>query len=222
MSALLVTDSVRVITISAINRPPRLGGLSLYTPEFGPLTFPQVLVAFVREDRITGFSSGRPLIPHDGYALAAAETQQDLLLSLVRGEHVTLDVALAPPDIQHALQGGPSLVRDGRVFVPYAWEGFRYSFYRMRTARSAVGITATGKILFVTVDGRSRQNSGMNLLELAGLMRDLGAHDAMNLDGGGSTTMVVGGKVVSALPRGGERRVASMLVALRRRAAQAP
>jgi uncharacterized protein YigE (DUF2233 family) len=222
MSARLVTDSGRVIPISAINRPPRIGGLALYTPEFGPLTFPQVLVAFVRGDHVTGFSSGRPLIPHDGYALAAAESQQDLLLSLVRGEHLTLDVALSPAGTQQALQGGPRLVRNGRIYIPYGWEGFRHSFYRVRTARSAIGITATGKILFVTVDGRTRQNSGMNLPELAGLMRDLGAADAMNLDGGGSTTLVVGGRVVSALPHGGERRVASMLVALRRRAAEAP
>jgi exopolysaccharide biosynthesis protein len=70
--------------------------------------------------------------------------------------------------------------------------------------------------MFVTVDRRSRRSSGMNLPELAAMMHRLGVRDAMNLDGGGSATLVVGGRVVSALPRGGERTVSSVLVALRR------
>ncbi|MDR7485537.1 MAG: phosphodiester glycosidase family protein [Armatimonadota bacterium] len=212
----LLTERGVRIPISAVNRPPRSGGVALYTPEFGPLTMPHPLVGLVRRDRVVGFSSGRPVIPADGYALATAESQQHLLLGLVRGESVQVDLRLAPSGIYQAVQGGPQLVRDGQVFIPYAWEGFGAGFYAIRTARSAIGITQTGKVLFVTVDAHGRQSRGMNLPELASLMRDLGAVQAMNLDGGGSATLVVGGRVVSALPRGGERTVSSMLVALRR------
>ncbi len=215
-SGVVIPEGGGRIPISAVNRPPQAGGVALYTPEFGPLTFTQSLVAVVRANEVIGFSHGRPAIPPDGYALAATAAQQHLLLGLTRGQRVILEMALSPPGIQQAIQGGPRLVRDGRAFVPYAWEGFTAGFSRLRAARSAIGITAADKILFVTVDGPSRQSTGMNLPELAALMQGLGARDAMNLDGGGSATLVVGGRVVSALPRGGERTVSSMIVALRR------
>jgi hypothetical protein len=191
-------------------------GAALYTPEFGPLTLSQGLVAVVRDDRIVAFSSGRPMIPPDGYALAVPQSRRGLLLGFRRGQPVKLELALAPAGIQQAVQGGPELVRDGRVYIPYAWEGFGGGFTFIRTARSAIGITKTRKIVMVSVDRRTRKNSGMNLPELASLMRSLGAQHAMNLDGGGSTTLVVGGRVVTALPARGERSVSSMLVALDR------
>jgi uncharacterized protein YigE (DUF2233 family) len=215
-SGRVVTSTGRRIPISAVNRPPGWGGLAVYTPEFGPLTFTQSIIALVEGDRIVAFTRGRPVIPHDGYALAAAESQQHLLGGLAIGDQVTLDLVVSPPDVQHAIQGGPLLVRNGEVFIPYDWEGFTPGFFRIRTARSAIGITRAGKILFVAVDARSQQSSGMNLPELGALMQSVGARDAMNLDGGGSSTLVVGGRVVTAVPRGGERMVSSMVVALPR------
>ncbi|MDI6771381.1 MAG: phosphodiester glycosidase family protein [bacterium] len=220
----LVTDTGMEVQISAVNRPPRARGIALYTPEFGPQTPPQALVAVVRGGRIAAFSNGRPAIPSDGYALAAAASQQHFLTNLVREQRVTVHLALKPDGLRHALQGGPRLVRAGEVEVPYAWEGFGRWFARARTARSAIGIAKDGRVLFVTVDRRAGrrgrvESTGMNLFELASLMRSLGARDAVNLDGGGSATLVVGGRVVSAPPRAGERRVSAMLVA-RHRAAE--
>lgn len=214
----LITESGAEIPISAINQPPRSGGVALYTPEYGPVTPPQALVVIVRDDRVVSVSRGRLPIPPNGYALATAASQQHLLSSLRGGQTVKLRLALSPDGIHNALQGGPGLVRDGQIHIPYAWEDFSGGFYRVRTARSAIGITHAGKVLFVTVDRRTRgrDSTGMNLPELAALMHRLGARDALNLDGGGSATLVVGGRVVSALPRGGERHVSSVLVALRR------
>jgi hypothetical protein len=58
--------------------------------------------------------------------------------------------------------------------------------------RTAVGVTARNKLLLMTVDGRqSGFSEGVNLVELANLMLSLGARDAINLDGGGSTQMVM-------------------------------
>lgn len=219
----IVTDTGMAVPISAVNRPPRAVGIAMYTPEFGPQTPPQALVVLVRGGRIAAFSSGRPAIPTDGYALAAAASQQHLLTNLVREQRVTVQLALKPDGLRHAMQGGPRLVRAGEIDVPYAWEGFGRWFARTRTARSAIGIARNGTVLFVTVDrkvGRQGrlESTGMDLFELASLMRSLGARDAVNLDGGSSTTLVVGGRVVSAPPRAGERRVSAMLVALRRTA----
>jgi exopolysaccharide biosynthesis protein len=73
-------------------------------------------------------------------------------------------------------------------------------------------------LLLLTVDGRSTRSVGMTLVELAALMRRLGAWDAMNFDGGGSTTMVVGGALVNAPSDStGERAVGSALLVVRRR-----
>jgi len=68
----------------------------------------------------------------------------------------------------------------------------------------------------VTVDGRRRGwSAGLSLFEAARLMRSLGARDALNLDGGGSSTMTVGRRVVSRpSDRGGERAVSDGLFVL--------
>jgi exopolysaccharide biosynthesis protein len=77
-------------------------------------------------------------------------------------------------------------------------------------------VQTDGRILLVVVDGRQPTHSlGMTMLELAMELKRLGAVEAMNLDGGGSSTMVVGGSVIN-LPSDetGERAVASALVVL--------
>lgn len=226
-SGRIVLENGAEVPISAINQPPRFGGVALYTPEYGPFTAPQAFIVIVREDRVVGISSGRPTIPHDGYALATAASQRFLLEGLTRGQPVKLQMALTPPAIRHALQGGPRLVQNGQVHVPYHWEGFGPAFYRARVARSAIGVTTSGKVLFVTVEQgnstRSRRNriTGMSLGELATFMRSLGARDALNLDGGGSSTLVVGGRIVNALPRG-ERTVSATLMAVPRPVEKTP
>ena len=80
-------------------------------------------------------------------------------------------------------------------------------------------MTAGRKLLLVAVDGRQPGYSvGMTLEELAHFFLKLGAVDAMNLDGGGSTTMVIGGEVVNSPSDGRERPVGSALLVCRRAA----
>jgi exopolysaccharide biosynthesis protein len=95
-------------------------------------------------------------------------------------------------------------------------EGFRPSFVDRRHPRTAIGRLADGRILLLVVGGRQPYHSlGMTLVELATLMRRLGATDALNLDGGGSTTLVVRGVVVN-LPSDetGERPIGDVLLVL--------
>lgn len=203
------------IPISAVNRPPRRGGLAVYTPEYGPLTPAHVLHAVVIAGTVTAFPSGRVAIPEDGYVLSALAAERDLISRhLVLGQQVRLDLAISPGKIVHAIGGGPRLVQDGEVFVPFRWESFGPAFSSRRTSRSAIGITAAGKVLLVTIE-KSRRSTGMRLIELARLMRELGAVQAMNLDGGGSSTLVVGGRVVNVLERH-QRGVPSMLLVVPR------
>ncbi len=117
--------------------------------------------------------------------------------------------SLGWPGVVEALGGNPVLVRDGEI----AWRNVRgdHSIFR-RHPRTGVGLRADGKVLFVTVDGRQRRSKGMTLLAFAQLMRSLGARWALNLDGGGSTTMVVRGNVVNRPSDGRERAVGSALM----------
>jgi exopolysaccharide biosynthesis protein len=104
--------------------------------------------------------------------------------------------------------------------VTAATEGFRPpqaplffgSFVAGRQPRTLAGVRPDGTLLLVTVDGRLPGWSvGMTLPEAARLMRSLGARDALNLDGGGSTTMVVRGEVVNRPADRVERRVSDGL-----------
>ena len=101
--------------------------------------------------------------------------------------------------------GGPYLVKDGRLFVDGYTEGFEhpgdpvffYAFGIARNPRTMAGVTRDGDLLLVTVDGRQPGYSvGLSFTEESRLMRALGAVQSLNLDGGGSTTMVVDGTLL--------------------------
>ena len=81
--------------------------------------------------------------------------------------------------------------------------------------RTAAGVTVEGDLVFVVVDGRQRESRGVSLVELADIMLELGSVEAVNLDGGGSSTLVVDGKLVNRpLGSQSERQVMSALLIL--------
>ena len=96
---------------------------------------------------------------------------------------------------QEAVGGGPMLVKEGKnVAVENYWKevfdggGIAGT---SRQPRTAVGATADGKLILLVCDGRNmRGSAGFTLAELADKLIELGAVDAVNLDGGGSSTMV--------------------------------
>jgi exopolysaccharide biosynthesis protein len=82
-----------------------------------------------------------------------------------------------------------------------------------RAPRTALAMLKDGALLFMVVDGRSRHSRGATLDELAGMLVALGAWDAINLDGGGSSAMVVNGTVVNRPSDAyGLRKVRSVLM----------
>jgi hypothetical protein len=101
------------------------------------------------------------------------------------------------------LQAGPLLVRDGEVVFDRAddVEGFRAGMAQFdsditdgRHPRAALGL-APGRMYAVACDGRAREDCGLTLEELAAFMVRLGCRSALNLDGGGSTSLVSGGRL---------------------------
>lgn len=114
-------------------------------------------------------------------------------------------------DVNHALGGGPNIVTNGAIDVKLSAEGFDSS-YANKNPRTAVGFTSANKLIMVIVDGRTSAGVGMTLDELAQFMIWLGCTKAMNLDGGGSSTMWVQNTGVVNTPSDGtERSVASAL-----------
>ncbi|MBI3983232.1 MAG: phosphodiester glycosidase family protein [Gemmatimonadetes bacterium] len=118
-----------------------------------------------------------------------------------------------PWAVEQALGAGPALLRDGVVRVTADQEVFFGSSIPAVHPRTAAGRTTDGKLILMVVDGRQPLSRGVNLEELAWLMRSAGAVDALNLDGGGSSALVVNGVLLNR-PTGGsvEREVMSALV----------
>lgn len=132
-------------------------------------------------------------IPENGFVISANGTGvKDEFNSIQPGDQVTLRVGIDEKwqDAQFIMAAGPLLVNKGKVEVSMPSDA---SFAKDRHPRTAVGVDATGtKVFFVTVDGRlSGYSLGANLPDLGQYMISLGATQAINLDGGGSTTMVV-------------------------------
>lgn len=81
---------------------------------------------------------------------------------------------------------GTTLVKDGKVKITAT-----SNYYTDRASRTAVGITKTGKVVFMVLDGRQEPVScGGSMIEIAQIMLEAGCVEAINLDGGGSTTFV--------------------------------
>lgn len=119
------------------------------------------------------------------------------------------------PEMRHAIGGIPRIVTDGRVDVNS--EGASQSFITGRHPRTAVGLVDEQHAIIVMVDGRSGDSKGMSLKALAQFMISLGAKQAVNLDGGGSSALWVdptlgdADGLINRPSDGRERRVNSAL-----------
>lgn len=109
-------------------------------------------------------------------------------------------------DDDSIVSAAPTLVRDGRIAIDAAAEGvvdpeytsFGYAWADVRQPRTMAGVDRQGRLILVTVDGRLTGGSeGFTLYEEAVFMKSLGAVQALNLDGGGSTAMAVNGSLVN-------------------------
>lgn len=166
-------------------------------------------------------AGARLAIPVNGAVLAGTGKARAAVARLRPGDRVTVVARIAPrPAPLATLVGGwPRVVRDGRNVAASAdsVEGTFPRFSQSRHPRSAVGIARDGKTLYlVAVDGRRATSVGMSLAELGDAMLALGAHDALNFDGGGSTALVVGDSLVNAPSDAtGERPVGDVVVVTR-------
>ena len=94
---------------------------------------------------------------------------------------------------------GPSLVSGGKVLSDLD----TYGFVSQVNPRTGIGYYEPGHYVFVTVDGRSEESMGMTLYEFANLFKNLGCKEAYNLDGGRSSVMTMGSRIVNVPHEGG-------------------
>jgi exopolysaccharide biosynthesis protein len=209
---LVVGDGTRV-KLDGINRRRGRKETILYTPEFHrtTLTPPGGAEVVVRDNRIVEIrrQAGSSVIPRSGFVVSLADSRAVEVLSRFRvGQNVTTDLSLLPSqtdrqeswkEASSIVGGGPLLLSGGRRIEEPKVESISRVFFLSRHPRTGVGVRADGTLLFVTVDGRQpRKSVGMSLAELTDLFVELGAVSAMNLDGGGSTAMVVHNRLVNS------------------------
>jgi exopolysaccharide biosynthesis protein len=217
--------------IDAVNRPRGADEMIVYTPEFHrtTLTTPDGLEVTVHRNRIIRIrEGGSSVIPANGFVISAAGRARDWALAHLRiGSSVHIEMKLIPVESKMSeawkrasfiVGGGPQLIKDARVAITTESEGMASKFASDRHPRTAIAKLKDGRIMLATVDGRQPGVSvGMSLPELASLLLEFGASEAINLDGGGSTTMVINGKLVNApSDQTGERPVSDALLIVAR------
>jgi exopolysaccharide biosynthesis protein len=208
----LITGAKRKHSINGLNRPRADNELIVFTPEFHrtTLTDPSGLEVTVRLNRVIDLRDhqGSSAIPADGFVVSATGTAREWARqNLRRGGLARLSLELSPVETDQAEQwqkansivgGGPQLIKDGRIEITNAAEKILPAFVSDGHPRTAIAKLKSGQILLVTVDGRQPGESiGMSLTMLANLLIEFDAVEAINLDGGGSTTMVIRNKLVN-------------------------
>jgi hypothetical protein len=173
-------------------------------------------------------SGGGSAVPPDAAVLTATGAARGPLSEAGTGATVEVGQGIrmrsSAVPLADMVSGGPRLLAAGRLRVRSSAEGFNPlsapwfhgSFVASRHPRTMAGVRRDGSLLLVTVDGRRPGwSAGVTLREGARVMRSLGARDALNLDGGGSTAMAVRGRTAN-LPSdpGGERPVSDALLVL--------
>lgn len=213
----LVGSNEFELKIDALNNPAGKPDVLLYTDIFGDQTQDVssrlTLILDPRGKTVpshgsleVSFDGEYPLsqnsfIPKGKFILAAKKNLLDQIERIKKEKKLTLSVSTSPntEKIYTAVSGGPQIICQGKVCVEPGKEGFRKGFTSERHPRTAVGYTKDRRFLIMmVVDGRrSEYSQGVNLFELAELMLEAKCYDALNLDGGGSSTMVINNKVVN-------------------------
>lgn len=222
-------DSGSLFEVSRWNDgPPRPGEIVAYSPLGGTLESPPPFACSVRllptgpatfaqdtgmqrDYQVDSASCSEAPTTRDGGVVLAAVPATDeaiRLLALAPGTPMRLHWTFGWPGVLDAVGGAPLLVENGNlVGVCNSACG--------RHPRTGIGVTQEGSVLLVVVDGRQPKWSiGASIGEFARIMQDLGAVTALNLDGGGSSEMVVEGEIVNRPSDGRERHISNAVLVL--------
>jgi hypothetical protein len=224
-----------ITPVTGLNEARQENGLVLYNRYYGNSTSSnrygtEVMLRVIETDRPSGsvtfvadsvFRDQGNTVIYDGYYVLSAHgtAYNRINRHISAGDTVRVSYHYnSERPVAQAAGGMPQIVCGGVdcVDISSAKEGVSEGFINTRHPRTAVGISEDGTRLYlVTVDGRQPASVGMSLYELADLMTRLGAREALNLDGGGSTTLVAGSRVANRpSDPTGERPVSNAMLIL--------
>lgn len=170
-----------------------------------------------RNSTLPGRTDGK--IPPGAFVLALGTTAAKKAPTLQPGAILKISTATTPNlrDAIDAISGGPLLVIRGKqqLFESAGPNASRQRFTIEKHPRTALGWSEQ-EYIWVEVDGRRQDSIGMTLNELGSLMIEFGCVEAMNLDGGGSSTLWFDGQVRNHPSDGKERPVANILAVVRK------
>jgi Phosphodiester glycosidase len=208
----LATSTGQQLAVPYFNTAYVGAGIAVYSPEWGSSYTPLAdneTIAIVQNGRVTqqrvaSAAAGQPplSIPRDGF-LVVLRAAPGLNSALGVGTAVQLQTASTPDAFDRfpqVMAAGPLLVQDRRIVLNASGEGFSQAFITQLAVRSAIGKTAEGNLLIVASQNRLG-GRGPSLQEMAQVMLQLGCIDALNLDGGSSTSLVLSGQMINRPPR---------------------
>jgi hypothetical protein len=203
-------ESGETLPLLTLNSGYVQAGISRYTAGWGATYTPVVdneIVVTVQGDRVTAkqplgkAGAGSISIPGDGYLLAL-RSSSGAAEKFAPGVQVTLQSQSQPAAFEqypNIVGGGPLLIRSSNIVLNAQQEGFSTNFIQGAAPRTAVGKTADGTWIIATMHERVG-GRGPTLAETAQIMQQLGAVDALNLDGGSSSSFYLGGQLLNRQP----------------------
>ena len=201
------------LALKGMNRARIADDLVLYNSFYAPSTKTNQWGREVKlvNNRVTAVSTAGNMAITPGSVIISGHGASAAALAQLRiGDRVILSETLGSATADAAdtvVSGGPLLVEHGRAHVRVAEEKIAADIAKGRAPRTALGIKKDGTLLLVVVDGRNNNSAGLTLAELATYMLRLGAREAVNFDGGGSSVMAINGLVVNKPSDGKERPV---------------
>ena len=212
-----LSDGKRV-EIAGVNRKRGTDELIVYNNAYNDCTLTEAsngegYECSVKDGKVVAVNTNNSLLPKETQVLSAHGKSRYMLKALKVGDEVNIVHTLGDEwdKTVHAIGAGPRLLKNGDIYLTDRIEEFKGDVTCGRAPRTALGIMPNGNLLLAVVDGRSVVSNGMTLLELALFMQEMGARDAMNLDGGGSSTMVLGDRILNKPSDGQERPQGSAL-----------
>ncbi|WP_141699706.1 phosphodiester glycosidase family protein [Nostoc sp. KVJ20] len=207
----LITANGQRLPILFLNSGYVQSGIARYTPAWGstytPITDNEIILV-VQKNQITNQLPGGKVgvtavpIPQDGYLLTLRASAASAASQLPIGSAVNISSVTTPADFSrypHIIGAGPLLIQNRQIVLDAKGEKFSNAFIAEKAIRSGICTTATGTLMITATHNRVG-GYGPNLAEHAKLMQLMGCVNALNLDGGSSTSLYLGGQLLDRSP----------------------
>lgn len=206
----LITSTGNRLPILLLNTGYIQAGMARYTQEWGssysPLSDNETIIIVQNDQVIQQLKAAKAgqnsfAIPSNGYLLAIRSSSV-APSAIPINTKVKLESNTIPADFANYSQilgAGPLLLQNGKIVLNASTENFSKAFQQQAASRSSIGITKQGTLILAAVHNRVG-GRGATLKELAQIMQSLGAIDALNLDGGSSTSLYLGGQLIDRSP----------------------